>query len=397
LGSDVLKSVSSYNLKDLFIGSEGTLGVITKIGLKIRPLPTKRKLGFFIFDNVDDIQQAAIQIRKKGIMPNLLEFMDKVILEAVSEYLGGEFYDIPNGYVLLAEVDGDSQEEVEDNFSIMFDTIMNFDPKYFRIAKTEKERERLILARKANLPALSRIKPTCCVEDCTIQITDFGEVIKKIEKIPQKINAENLRVATLCHMEGNLHPTFLFNENSEEDIKEFEKAMDYLYKEIILPIGGTLTGEHGIGKIKTPYLEGEHGDDVVSMMRDIKQFFDPNLILNPGIGKGDGRPLPESNKRRYLKNREESILELSCMRCGFCLASCPSRKDYMLEAYSPRGRLSILNGVVHGEIEMNDLIVDILNKCTLCGQCKIKCPSGVDTYTIFEKAREIIFNVRKND
>mgnify|MGYP006277533859 CR=1 FL=1 len=391
LGTDVLKSVSSYNLKDLFIGSEGTLGIITKIGLKIRPLPTQRKLGLFIFDDAYDVQNAAIAIRKKGIMPNLLEFMDKTILKAVTEYLAGDFYDIPNGYVLLAEVDGVSEDAVEQKFSEMYDIIMNYNPKFFRIAKTEKERERLILARKANLPALSRIRPTCCVEDCTIQLTDFGDVIKQIERIPQNINAQNLKVATLCHMEGNLHPTFLFNENSESDVKEFERAMDYLYREIILPVGGTLTGEHGIGKIKTPYLKKEHGNKVIDIMGKIKRLFDPNMILNPGIGKGDTRPLPQSNETRSLKNQKEKILELSCMRCGFCLATCPSRIDYKLEAYSPRGRLSILNGVVHGEIELNDLVIDILNTCTLCGQCKVKCPSGVDTYSIFEKTREIIY------
>ena len=93
LGSRVLKSVSSYNIKDLFIGSEGSLGVITKIGLRIRPLPKTRKLGLFIFDNVDDLKDAVLELRRSGIVPNLLEFMDKLILKAVTEYLGGEFFD----------------------------------------------------------------------------------------------------------------------------------------------------------------------------------------------------------------------------------------------------------------------------------------------------------------
>jgi len=225
LGSKVLKSVSSYNLKDLFIGSEGTLGIITKIGLRIRPLPKTRKLGFFIFENVDDLRDAVIEIRKQGIVPNLLEFMDKLILKAVTDFLEGEFLDFPNGYVLLAEIDGDSNREVEEKFSIMLDLIIQKNPIFYKIAKTVEERERLILARKSNLPALSRIRPNTCVEDCTIQISDFSEVIKKIEEIPKVIKAKNLLVATICHMEGNLHPTFLFNENDEEDVKDFEKAL----------------------------------------------------------------------------------------------------------------------------------------------------------------------------
>ncbi|TFG24673.1 MAG: FAD-binding oxidoreductase [Promethearchaeota archaeon] len=392
LGTDVLKSVSSYNLKDLFIGSEGTLGIITKVGLRIIPLPKTRKLGLFIFDNVEDLQKASIEIRKNGIIPNLLEFMDKLILEAVTDYLGGEFVDFPNGYVLLAEVDGDNPKAVDENFSVMFDIIIQNKPIFHRIAKNSKERERLILARKANLPALSRIKPTTCVEDCTIKLSDFADVIKKIEKIPERINAKNMLVATICHMEGNLHPTFLFNENDEQDVKDFEKAIDYLYKEIIIPVGGTLTGEHGIGKIKTPYLELEHGSEVVDIMRQIKELFDPNRILNPGIGKGDQRTLVKSELIRSLKNQSYKILELKCMRCGFCIEICPSRINYLIEPYSPRGRLSILNGLVYGEIELNELVVDIFQACTLCGLCYVKCPAGVQTHEIFEKAREIIHN-----
>ncbi|MFX0105339.1 MAG: FAD-linked oxidase C-terminal domain-containing protein [Candidatus Hodarchaeota archaeon] len=389
LGSKVLKSVSSYNIKDLFIGSEGTLGVITKIGLRIKPLPKTRKLGMFIFKNIEDLQDAVLELRRNGIVPNLLEFMDKLILKAVTEYLGGEFLDFPMGYVLLAEVDGNSIREVDNAFAVMLDIILQKNPIFHKIAMNEEERERLILARKANLPALSRIRPNTCVEDCTIQISKFAEVIKKIEKIPEKINAKNLLVAIICHMEGNLHPTFLFNENDEQDVKDFEKAIDYLYREIIIPVGGTLTGEHGIGKIKTPFLELEYNSEVIDLMAQIKKFFDPNMILNPGIGKGDTRSLNIKNRKRILKNQTGKILELKCMRCGFCI-SCPSRINYNLETFSPRGRLSLLNGLVYGELELNDLIIEVLHTCTLCGHCQTICPAGVNTTNIFEKAREIV-------
>ncbi|MFX1316755.1 MAG: FAD-binding and (Fe-S)-binding domain-containing protein [Promethearchaeota archaeon] len=394
LGSNVLKSVSSYNLKDLFIGSEGTLGIITKIGLRIRPLPKTRKLGLFIFEDVEDLQNAVLKIREKGIVPNLLEFMDKLILKAVTNYLGGEFYDFPNGYVLLAEIDGETMEEVNQNFSQLFDIIIQKNPIFYKIAKNSKERERLILARKANLPALSRLRPNTCVEDCTIQITHFASVIKKIEKIPEFIRAKNLLVGIICHMEGNLHPTFLFNENDEQDRIDFEKAIDFLYKEIIIPVGGTLTGEHGIGKIKTQFLELEHGSEVIDLMVKIKELFDPNRILNPGIGKGEKHSLSNSNKSRLLKNQNNKILSLKCMRCGFCIATCPSRIHYLLEAYSPRGRLSILNGLVYGDLTLTEEISNILNTCTLCALCHTTCPAGIDTHEIFEKAREIIHKKR---
>jgi len=275
LGSNVLKSVASYSLKELFIASEGTLGVITKIGLRIRPLPTKRKLGFFIFDDIDDLTEAVIEIRKIGIVPNLLEFMDKYTMTAVYDYLGGEFKTYPDGNVLLAEIDGKNEKAVEEDFAVMFDIIIQKNPKFHKIAKTPEERETLIEARKNTLPALSRLAPTVGVEDCTVQMSKFAEVVKKIWEIPEKINAPNIGVAIVAHMEGNLHPTFMLNENNEKDVEDFDRAVDYLYEEIVVPAGGTITGEHGVGKIKSPYFESEHGEEVAKLTSQIKKMFDP--------------------------------------------------------------------------------------------------------------------------
>lgn len=392
LGSKVLKSVSSYNIKDLFIGSEGTLGVITKVGLKIRPLPKQRKLGFFIFDDIDKLAEAVLEIRREGIVTNLFEFMDKVTASAVFNFLGGEFIEYPKNYTLFAEIDGPNTSSVEEEFAILFDIIIKQQPIFYKIAKNLEEREILISARKAAYPAYSRVGPSVCVEDCTIQITDFAKVMKQFEELTKKLDIPNITTAMLCHMEGNLHPTFIFNENDPKDRADFEKAVDYLYCEIIIPVGGSVTGEHGIGKVKTPYIALEHGDDVVELMHQIKQLFDPKMILNPGVGKGDLEKLDLSEVRRQLKNQPDRILELNCMRCGFCTVTCPSRIHHIIESFSPRGRLSLLNGIVYGDIGLDNfnLINDILNSCTLCGLCAVTCPAGVKTHETFEKARELL-------
>ena len=392
LGSNVLKSVSSYNLKDLIIGSEGTLAVITRIGLKIRPLPKVRKTGFFMFDDIDNIAEAVLEIRRKGIVTNLFEFMDKVTVTAIFELLGGEFEHYPKDYALLAEIDGSNDHAVQEDFSLLFDIMIKKNPTFYKIAKNLEEREILIGARKAALPAYCRIGPSCCVEDCTIKITDFAKVMKMFENLRQELDIPNITTAMVCHMEGNIHPTFIFNENDPNDRADFKKAVDYLYKEIIIPIGGSVTGEHGIGKVKTPFLVLEHGTDVVYLMHQIKKLIDPNFILNPGVGKGDIRPLRLTVLNRNLKNQPNKLLELNCMRCGFCQISCPSRMVFKSEAFSPRGRLSLLNSLVHGELDSERIkrINDIFHTCTLCGQCYFKCPAGVRTHEIFEKAREII-------
>ncbi len=392
LGSNVLKSVSSYNLKDLIIGSEGTLAVITQIGLKIRPLPKVRKTGLFMFDDIDKLADAVLEIRRKGIITNLFEFMDKVTVTAIFEFLGGEFEQYPKDYALLAEIDGSNENAIQEEFSILFDIMIKNNPTFYKIANNLEEREILVGARKSALPAYCRIGPSCCVEDCTIKITDFAEVVKKFENIRQELDIPNITTAMVCHMEGNMHPTFIFNENDPNDRADFKKAVDYLYKKIIIPIGGSITGEHGIGKVKTPFLELEHGDEVVDLMYQIKKLLDPNFILNPGVGKGDIRPLRITDLNRNLKNQPNKLLELNCMRCGFCQTSCPSRIFYKSEAYSPRGRLSLLNSLVHDEIDLKSkaLINEIFHACTLCGLCYSKCPAGVRTHEIFEKAREIL-------
>ncbi|MBD3254917.1 MAG: FAD-binding protein [Candidatus Lokiarchaeota archaeon] len=392
LGAKVLKSVSSYNMKDLIVGSEGTLGVITKVGLRIRPLPKFRKLGFFVYDQLEKVSEAVIELRKRGIVPNMLEFIDDVVIRVVYDYLGDEYKNYPVGYVLIAEVDGRDTSQVDHDFSLLFEIFKNKEPRFYKVAETDEERDILIKARKASLPATSRIKSFTCTEDCSIPITEFSATVKKIKKIPKKIGSSNLSVGITCHMEGNLHPKFLFNENNPKDVKDFQKAMDYLYNVIILPIGGSLTGEHGIGKVKTPYLASEHPETVVNLMKDLKLLFDPNEILSPGQGKGLLTELPRTPTKRTLENQPNKILTFNCMRCGLCAPSCVSKKVYRLEAFSPRGRLSILNGLIFGDLlSVNSAIINkILHTCTLCGECKTQCPAGVITFEIFEKAREIL-------
>lgn len=117
-----------------------------------------------------------------------------------------------------------------------------------KIAVADTQREKLINARKGAFLALARISPSCCLEDCTIKLSDFSEVIKKVENLTKQLNTSSLKFATFGHMEGNMHPTFLFNEKDPKDRNFFQAAKDYLYKEIIVPVGGSITGNMESGK-----------------------------------------------------------------------------------------------------------------------------------------------------
>ncbi len=288
-GSKTLKSVSGFDLTRLFVGSEGSLGVITKIGLKLTPMPEHYSTAFFQYDSIEALAKAAANIRRAKIVPNMLEFMAANTAASSFEYAGMK--DLPEGNFLLVDCDG-IKEAAEKELDECVSLCKEENPSYSDRADDLSYRAKLISARKAALPALARLRPTTCMEDCTVQFTKLPEAAKKVEQIPEKLGVEGVELGNFGHVgDGNMHPTFLFDERDEEQRKAFFKGVDMLYKDIILPLGGSITGEHGIGLIRAPYIELEHGPRAVKLMREIKQLFDPNLILNPGKGKGGPWPL----------------------------------------------------------------------------------------------------------
>ena len=288
-GSKTLKSVSGFDLTRLIVGSEGSLAVITKVGLKLTPMPEYYSTAFFLYDSIGALVKAAARIRKAKVVPNMLEFMAANTAASSFEYAGMK--DLPEGNFLLVDCDG-IKEAAERELDRCVSLCKEENPRYSDRAEDMSYRSRLLSARKAALPALARLRPTTCMEDCTVQFTKLPEAASKIEKIPEKLGVEGVELGNFGHVgDGNMHPTFLFDERVEEQRAAFFRGVEILYKDIILPLGGSITGEHGIGLIRAPYIELEHGREAVKLMREIKRLFDPNLILNPGKGKGGPWPL----------------------------------------------------------------------------------------------------------
>ncbi|MHA1341496.1 MAG: FAD-linked oxidase C-terminal domain-containing protein [Promethearchaeota archaeon] len=397
-GSKTLKSVSDFNMSGLMVGSEGTLGVITKIGLKIIPKPQHRKTGFYIYDEFEKITEIIILIRQRGIVPNMQEFLDKTTTKVCFQYLGGEYINYPLGYFLLLEVDG-TKEQTEKDFSIIHSICLQNHPIFYKIAQNPSNRADIIQARKVALPALSQLSPTTSLEDCTINITNLAEALHEIEKIGEKYKNTGLQIATFGHLEGNLHPTFMFDENNTEHVKNFYKSVEEIYENVVLPLGGTVTGEHGVGLVKSEFFKKEHGKSV-KLMHEIKKVFDPNLILNPG--KAKGMEIAKENQANAinvlnpLNNLQTTSYTLSCMRCGFCVVECPSYMHFRKESYSPRGKFSILRGLLRGDLKLSKKIQNILYSCMLCGLCIVRCPALINTIDIFENTRQAILKKEKN-
>lgn len=275
LGSKAKKSSSGYNLKDLFIGSEGTLGLFTEIILRLIPKPTNFATAKVDFEDLEDAGKAVTEIITSGVAPAVLEIMDRYTLRAVQKFSKISFEDVDA--ILLIETDGFSDEVVKD-LEKAVEICEKHNALKVEESSSDEERERLWEARKAALPSLARHKPTLILEDVTVPISKLSTMLEGIEGIAEKYG---LDIATFGHAgDGNLHPTFLTDKRDKEEIRRVRKAMKELFI-LALELGGTLTGEHGIGLEKKNFMPLEHSS-TLEAMKAIKRLVDPINIMNPG-------------------------------------------------------------------------------------------------------------------
>lgn len=276
-GSKTMKSVSGYDLTRLFVGSEGTLGVITEIILKINPKPTATSTALATFDSLEDAGRAINQIMHSGIVPSALEILGRETLAAINQNTDLNLPEVDA--MLLAETDGYTQEETEYQIEKVIQVFEENNAKEVKKARTDKEVEDLWAARKSAYAVLARIKTHFVLEDVTVPMTKITELLKGIEEISKK---HDIQIATFGHAgDGNLHPQILYDGYDPEQVRRMEEAIADLFK-LAIDLDGTLTGEHGIGLSKAPYMTLEHDPAAMDVMRHIKKMFDPNNILNPG-------------------------------------------------------------------------------------------------------------------
>ncbi|MGQ9719894.1 MAG: FAD-binding oxidoreductase [Candidatus Jordarchaeum sp.] len=281
-GSDTLKSVSGYDLTKLLCGSEGTLAVFTKIGMRVQPLPETYKTAMFLFDDLNRAGEAIVKARSSGVVPCAMEFLDKLTISTTADYAGLTLPDCEA--LLLIETDG-IEAAAEKELKIITGIVKKMSPKEWKIAQDEEERNTLWVARKSAYAALARCSITTTMEDLSVPISKIPEALKRIQKIPERVGNQ-IRVATFGHAgDGNLHPTFLYDERISEQQEAFYKALNIIYDEVALALGGSITGEHGVGIIRKDFVEKEHGSVEMALMKGIKRVFDPSNILNPGKGK----------------------------------------------------------------------------------------------------------------
>ncbi|MBM3279758.1 MAG: FAD-binding protein [Candidatus Handelsmanbacteria bacterium] len=276
-GTKCVKDVAGFTLKDLFIGSEGALGVITRIVLKLIPKPQAKRTLLALYDRMTDAAQTISAIIERQIIPCTLEFLDQTTIACVEGYAKIGLPTDPDA-VLLIEVDG-HPVQVEEQAAQLEELAAVHGARQVRRAADEAEALRLATARRSAFSALARLAPTVILEDVTVPRSELARMVAQVQEVAQRYQ---LRIGTFGHMgDGNLHPTFLTDERNEEEIARVEKAMREVF-EYAVQLGGTITGEHGVGLAKKPFLVGALGPVALDVMRRVRKSFDPNGILNPG-------------------------------------------------------------------------------------------------------------------
>lgn len=274
-GGRTMKGVVGYDLTRLFVGSEGTLGVITEITLKLLPLPEARETLLALFGSMEEAAGAVAEIFSSGVLPSVLEFMDEPSLRCAESFLGAQLPEAKA--LLLVEVDG-LKESLGGAMERVRRACLSSGAKEVRRATREEEVEDIWRVRRCLSQAAYALGPVKVNEDVTVPRSKIPPLVAGVHALARKF-----RLPVLCfgHAgDGNIHVNFMI-ERSEEMRKKIERAVEELFS-LTLSLGGTLSGEHGVGIAKLPFVKMELGPKALEAMKRIKEALDPNGILNPG-------------------------------------------------------------------------------------------------------------------
>ncbi|MBI5375516.1 MAG: FAD-binding protein [Candidatus Schekmanbacteria bacterium] len=276
-GAKTAKSVVGFDLTRLIAGSEGTLGIITKATLKLIPMPEQRQCILALFKSIRDAATTVSELTAARIIPSTLEFMDYTCIKTVSNYLNLGIPDECKA-LLLIEVDG-SKEDVASKSRKAEEICRRKNPVDIRTASTNEEMEKLWTVRRGVSSAIGRLSKTKINEDITVPRNKIPDILDEVYKI-----ADKYRLSIICfgHAgDGNIHTNIMTDRENKEEMGRVEKAVEEIFA-ATLKAGGTISGEHGIGITKSPYISMELNQEYLNLMWRVKKSFDPTEIMNPG-------------------------------------------------------------------------------------------------------------------
>ena len=277
-GGRMVKNVTGYNLRQLFTGAEGTLGVITEVTLKLLPLPKFRLTALAVFPRLEDAAEAVSEIMGSGLLPASIELMDQITVQCVEELLHADLPTDAEALLLLA-FDGNYESIVAGELAAVSEICTRRGVRSLQSAHTPEESERLWRARRSISPALARKSPNKLGEDISVPRSAVPEIIRQIRAIATQYN---LVIPVFGHAgDGNLHPNILCDRSNPMEMQRVREAAAAIFAAAIA-CGGTLSGEHGIGLLKKEFMEQDLGHEAIEAMKKIKLALDPHNLLNPG-------------------------------------------------------------------------------------------------------------------
>jgi glycolate oxidase len=276
-GGKAIKNVTGYNLVQLLVGSEGTLGVVTEVTVKLLAMPRARRTALVTFPRLTDASRAINAVLGTGILPATLELMDETAINCVEDYMR---MGLPREAeaILVIETDGDEASARRDIEAIA-DICRQGGASEARVAATAVESDELWRARRSVSPSLGQKRPNKLGEDITVPRSAIPEMVARLKEISKRYS---LPIVIFGHAgDGNLHPNILFDQRDPQEWERVEQAVGDIFT-VAVELGGALTGEHGVGVLKRPYLEMNLGPIAIDAMRCVKKALDPKGILNPG-------------------------------------------------------------------------------------------------------------------
>lgn len=277
IGNKCVKHVAGFNMEGIFVGSEGLLGIMTEITLALLPIPEHRESALAIFNSLDGAARAVAAIIAAGVTPSTMEFMDNATLNAIQNF---KDCGLPRDAeaVLLIETDGQKDSAVAEMAKVEAEVQKNGSREFSR-AQSNAERDLLFAGRRIALNALAGVRPNLILEDATVMRSKLPDMVRGITSIANKYR---LQVGIFGHAgDGNLHPTFLVDMRDKDEMARTEKAVAELFQ-LAIDLDGTISGEHGIGLEKKPFLQNQLGGEGIRLLQNIKRTFDPLNLLNPG-------------------------------------------------------------------------------------------------------------------
>ncbi len=277
-GKKTIKDVAGYNIAGILVGSEGTLAVLTEITLKLLSKPKLTKTVMGIFPTVKDAMNAVYKSLAGGANPVAMEFLDNLSIRAVEE----KFHKgLPTdaGAILISDIDGNVEEEIDYQISLLKRYFNENGCKEFKIAKDEKEAADIWFARRNASQSITIYGTKKINEDITVPRSALPKYLEEVEKISKKYG---VKIPCFGHTgDGNVHTNVMVDKDNPQEVEKGYKAIEEIFK-MTIEIGGTLSGEHGIGLSKAPFMKLAFSQEELNLFRAIKKAFDPNNILNPG-------------------------------------------------------------------------------------------------------------------